>query len=128
MSTENTVTTVKGREKFAKAHAGLIVLPPITQIGFGNGGIDATGIPTMPDDTSIEVSGEFLKKDIESASFLAPAVNAVIGILDFAEGNGEDVSAVGLYDAENDLVAMKHFAAKPKDSETRIEINWNEKF
>lgn len=36
------VTTKKAREKFARAHAGEISLPQITQIGFGNGGHDLT--------------------------------------------------------------------------------------
>lgn len=128
MSTSYTVTTVKGREKFAKAHAGLITLPAITQMGFGNGGIDGFGNPTVPDDTSAQVSGEFLVKDFDSSTFVTPATVNVICTLDLAEGNGQDVSAVGIYDADGDLIAIKHFTAKPKDSETKIEITWDEQF
>lgn len=122
------VTTMKARGKFAKAHAGEIVLPKITQIGFGNGGHNLAGEPTQPTGLEVAVPGEFLKKNIESTAFPIPTTLRLVGILDFAEGNGQNVSAVGLYDAEGDLVALKHFSPKPKDDETRIEFDWDEQF
>ncbi|WP_301171019.1 phage tail protein [Brevibacillus nitrificans] len=122
------VTTKKAREKFARAHAGEISLPRITQIGFGNGGHDLAGNPTNPDDNVNQVTGEFLKKNIDSISHPIPTTLRLVGILDFPEGNGQNVSACGLYDSDGDLVALKHFKPKPKDDETRLEIDWDEQF
>ena len=128
MSTQNTVTTRKAREKFAKAHAGAKPLPAVTKIGFGSGGHDVGGNPTPPSDTATSVPGEFLRKNITSTNYPVTTTLQIIGTLDFSEGNGQLVSACGLYDAEGDLVALKHFRPKPKDEEGKLIIEWDEQF
>lgn len=128
MSTENTVTTLKAREKFAKAHAGVAALPVIAQIAFGDGGHDALGEPIPPTEDLVATPGEFIKKNIESVELPNTTTIRVLGALDFSEGIGKQVSAVGLYDSEGDLVGVKTFAPKAKDTDTRIEIEWDEQF
>lgn len=130
MPTTNTVTTRKAREKFAKAHGGKNLLPAITQIAFGNGGHDIGGNPILPSDTVVQVPGEFLRKDILGTDVPVDMATTlrISGNLDFDEGNGEMVSAVGLYDSDGDLVAIKTFTPKYKDAATSIEISWDEQF
>lgn len=129
MPTSNVVTTNLGREKLAKAHVGDAVLPAITQIGFGTGGHDTgTGEPTAPDPAATVVGGEVLRKNIESYSFPIATTASILGILDFAEGNGNSISAIGLYDSAGDLIALKHTTPKPKTADTRLEITWDEQF
>ena len=129
MSTANTITTVVAREKFAAAHAGFGTLPTITQIGFGTAGHDpGTGDPTQPTGLETAVGGEVVKKAITSVNTTVPTTAEVLGILDFAEGNGVSISAIGLYDSEGDLICLKHTEPSPKTTEKRMEITWKEQF
>lgn len=129
MSTVNTITTAKARAKFAAAHAGTAALPTITHIGFGTGGHDTnTGLPTQPTGLEIVVGGQVVKKAIESVNTTVPTTAEVLGILDFAEGNGVSISAIGLYDSDGDLICLKHTEPSPKTAEKRMEITWKEQF
>ena len=129
MSTANTITTAVARAKFAGAHAGTDTFPTITQIGFGTGGHDTgTGLPTQPTGLETAVGGEVVKKNIESINTDAGVVAEVLGILDFAEGNGVSISAIGLYDSDGDLISLKQTAPSPKTAEKRMEITWKEQF
>lgn len=128
MATTTTKTTKKAREKFAKAHAGEEELPKIDEIAFGDGGHDSNGEPVEPDDEAKEVPGEFRKKDIEDVSVTSDTTVKVEGYLDGGEGEGKDVSSVGIYDEVGDLVAIKTFSPKTMDDETRLDIEWNEHF
>ena len=129
MPTQYVVTTATGREKLAKAHVGDISLPAITQMGFGTEGADPiTGDPTMPTGNETEVGGEVVRKNIEGYTFPIATTVRITGILDFEEGNGNNISAIGLYDSAGDLIALKHTTAKPKSADTRLEITWDEQF
>ncbi len=129
MSTANTITTAVARAKFATAHATSGVLPTIAEIGFGTGGHDAgTGLPTQPTGLEIAVGGEVVKKAITSVNTTVPTTAEVLGILDFAEGNGVSISAIGLYDSDGDLICLKHTEPSPKTAEKRMEITWKEQF
>jgi len=128
MGTENTATTVKAREKFAKAHKGDITFPTVAQIAFGNGGHDAGGQPITPTGNELVVPGEFLKKAVSGLSHPVNTTLRIEGNLDFTEGNGQQVSAAGIYDSDGDLVAVKTFTPKAKDEDTRIEVQWDEQF
>jgi hypothetical protein len=129
MSTANTITTATQRAKFATAHATSGLLPTIAEIGFGTGGHDTgTGLPTQPTGLETAVGGEVVKKAIISVNTDAGVVAEVLGILDFAEGNGVSISAIGLYDSDGDLICLKHTEPSPKTAEKRMEITWKEQF
>lgn len=129
MSTANTITTAVARAKFATAHATSGVLPTIAEIGFGTGGHDTgTGLPTQPTGLETAVGGEVVKKAITSVNTTVPTTAEVLGILDFAEGNGVSISAIGLYDSDGDLICLKHTEPSPKTAEKRMEITWKEQF
>lgn len=129
MSTANTITTATQRAKFATAHATSGVLPTIAEIGFGTGGHDTgTGLPTQPTGLETVVGGEVVKKAITSVNTTVPTTAEVLGILDFAEGNGVSISAIGLYDSDGELICLKHTEPSPKTAEKRMEITWKEQF
>ena len=129
MSTANTITTAAQRAKFATAHATSGVLPIIAQIGFGTGGHDTgTGLPTQPTGLETAVGGEVVKKAITSVNTTVPTTAEVLGILDFEEGNGVSISAIGLYDSDGDLICLKHTEPSPKTADKRMEITWKEQF
>lgn len=128
MSTQNTVTTKLAREKFAKAHRGDIVLPTVAEMAFGDGGHDLGGLAIAPSGNEVEVPGEFIRKPIDETSFPIDTTLRILGNLGFTEGEGKHVSAVGIYDSDGDLAALKTFSPKVKDEDTRIDIEWDEKF
>ena len=125
----NSVTTVKAREKFAKAHGDATPVPKIAQVGWGNGGHDpATRQPTQPSGSSTSVAGEFTRKDIDGISYPVSTTLRIDVSLLKAEGNGYEVSSCGIYDTAGDLIAIKHFPPKTKDNETEIYVTWDEEF
>lgn len=129
MPTLNVTTTKLAREKLAKAHAGESALPPIVEIGFGTGGHDViTGDPTEPSDEVNIVSDEVLRKAIEGYSFPVDTTLRILGELDYAEANGEGISAIGLYDDDGDLVALKHTIPRIKTADMKLVIEWDEQF
>lgn len=125
----NSITTVAGREKFAKAHAGAQALPKIVQVGWGSGGHNtSTGQPIAPTGNEAIVPGEFLKKAIDGYTFpVSTTIRFNVSLL-ATEGNGNNVSACGLYDEAGTLIAVKTFTPKAKDNETELLIAWDEEF
>jgi len=129
MSEIYTVVTIKAREKIAKAHVGTDTPTVITHVGFGTGGHNPiTAVPTPPTGEETAVSGEVVKKAIDSITFTAPATAVALGILDFSEGNGENISAYGFYDADGDLVVLTHTVPTPKTAGDRIKYEWEDVF
>jgi len=125
----NTITTTKAREKFAKAHAGIAPLPPITQVGWGTGGHDPeTRLPIVPTADVNVIPGELIRKDINGVEFPVPTTLRIFVDLTFAESGDSEISCCGLYDADGDLVAWKTFKPKSMDEETTLEIDWDEQF
>lgn len=118
-----TITTV-GAAKITS----LGTFPTITQIGFGTGGHNSvTGDPKVVDIALTSVPGEVVKKSVEAFS-KSGTVAQTFGILEQPEGNGETISAYGLYDADNVLIALMYTTPSPKTSDTRIEITWKQQF
>ena len=129
MALQYTVKTIKAREKFAKAHAGTDAVTAITHVGFGTGGHDPiTAIPTIPTGSETIVTGEVVKKAVNSVVFTSPATMTATGILDFSESNGVNISAYGFYDADGDLVCITHTEPTPKTADERITQVWEEVF
>ena len=113
MSTEknkNVIITKKAREKMVKARAGAAALPKITGMAFGNGGTEADGTVKPPADTQEELYNELLRKEISGYTFPEDTVCRY-------ECTGEEISEVGLYDEDGDIVCMKTFMRKGKDDD-----------
>ncbi len=120
----NEISTVTFREKLAEVTAGTGTLPQASQIAFGNDGVDGSGNPVDPTGLETTVPGQFIQKALSTVSFTGTTTE-LEGLLDFDEGNGEEVSAVGIYDADGDLMALKTFTPKNKDNETSIPVYWD---
>lgn len=122
------VITEKGREKLCKSHAGELILPKITQMAFGDGGLDAEGVPIETTGEEVELRSELLKKDIDTVTFPVPTTGRYSVRLGTAELAGTSISEQGLYDAEGDLVAYKTFLAKGKDDDMEFVFEMDEIF
>ena len=120
MSTEknkNVIITKKARENLVKARAGAIQLPKIVGMAFGNGGVDAAGEVIPPTEEQSELSNEIFRKEIDGYSFPADTTCRYECTLAESELAGEEISEVGLYDENGDVVCIKTFMRKGKDGD-----------
>lgn len=120
MSTEknkNVIITKKAREKLVKARAGAIQLPKIVGMAFGNGGVDASGAVIPPTEDQNGLTSEIYSKKIDGYSFPEDTTCRYECTLSESELAGEEISEIGLYDADGDIVCIKTFMRKGKDDD-----------
>lgn len=120
MSTEknkNVIITKKSREKLVKARAGAIQLPKIVGMAFGNGGVDSGGIVIPPTESQSELTSELYRKEIDGYSFPEDTTCRYECTLSESELAGEEISEIGLYDEDGDIVCIKTFMRKGKDDD-----------
>ncbi len=120
MSTEknkNVIITKKSREKLVKARAGAIQLPNIVGMVFGNGGVDASGNVIPPTESQSGLTNEIFRKELDGYSFPADTTCRYECTLTESELAGEEISEIGLYDSEGDVVCIKTFKRKGKDDD-----------
>ena len=101
------------------AHVGDAELPAITKMAWGNGGVDGEGQPIATTGNEIGLYNELLIKDIESHEYTNEERTTCryTAILEAGELSGEEISEMGLYDSEGDLVAYRTFLRKGKDAD-----------
>jgi len=130
MANTTGIITIVGRKKLCKAHAGDISLPPITQIAWGDGGVDENGVPKETTGFEIGLYNELLRKDLLGHSY--PTEDETIcryqGLLDKDELTGKEISEMGLFDADGDLVAYRTFLRKGKDADIAQGYEMEERF
>lgn len=121
-------TTIIGRTKLCRAHAGDIMLPKILFMGFGNGGIDSAGEVVEANGEETALKNELLRKEIVSHAYPEPTTCRYTARLSKGELPGEFISELGLYDAEGDLIAYTAFLPKGKDADMEFLFDVDEIF
>lgn len=114
---KNVIITKKARGKLVKARAGAIQLPKIVGMAFGNGGVDSEGQVIPPMETQSSLTSEIYRKEIDGYSFPEDTVCRYECTLSEVELAGEEISEIGLYDEEGDVVCIKTFMRKGKDGD-----------
>ena len=114
---KNVVITKAARKKLVQARAGAITLPKIVGIAFGNGGVDAEGTVIAPTEEQSELANEIFRKEIDGYSFPADTTCRYECTLTESELAGEEISEIGLYDSDGDIVCIKSFKRKGKDDD-----------
>lgn len=101
------------------AHVGDAELPAIIKMAWGNGGVDGEGQPIATTGNEVGLYNELLIKDIESHEYTNEERTTCryTATLEAGELSGEEISEMGLYDAEGDLVAYRTFLRKGKDAD-----------
>ncbi len=119
MADHKGVITVAGRRKLCMAHAGDAALPAITRMAWGNGGVDGDGQPVEATGNEVGLYQELLSKEIASHGYVNEGRTTCRypATLEAGELDGEEISEMGLYDAEGDLVAYRTFLRKGKDAD-----------
>lgn len=113
------VVTLTARKKMVRARAGEIELPPIVGMAFGTGGVGESGIPIAPSgDDSLK--NEVYRKAIEKYVFIDDITCRYFCTLDVDECVNENINELGLYDSEGDIIAVKTFKDKWKDTDLEM--------
>lgn len=125
---KNVIITKKAREKLVKARAGAISLPAVVGMVFGNGGTDTDGAVVPPTESQETLTHEIFRKEIDGYSFPEDTTCRYVCTLSDTELAGESLSEVGLYDAEGDIVCIKTFLPKGKDSDLEMTFTLDDIF
>ncbi len=120
--------TETGRKKLCMAHAGDMTLPKIMYMAVGDGGLDGEGNPTAIIGTEISLSHELLRREIDSHAYPEGTTCRYSLRLGKNELAGEQISEMGLFDEEGELVAYKNFLPKGKDSDMEFVFELDEIF
>ncbi len=122
------VVTLAARKKMVQARAGETPLPKIMGVAFGSGGVDADGNVITPERTQTALKQEILRKPVDKYTFLSDTKCRYECTLAEGELTGEYISEAALYDEEGDLVAIKNFLPKGKDSDLEMTIQIDDEF
>lgn len=125
---KNVIITRKSRENIVKARAGVIELPKIAGMAFGNGGTDENGNVIPPAEDQSSLASEIYRKEIDSYSFPEDTTCRYECTLGEAELAGENISEVGLYDVNGDIVCIKTFTNKGKDGDIEMTFTLDDMF
>ena len=114
---KNVIITVAAREKIVKARAGALSLPKVVGMAFGNGGVTPDGTIIPPTEDQAELRHELFRKEIDGYSFITGTTCRYECTLEENELAGEEISEIGLYDADGDIICIKSFGRKAKDDD-----------
>ena len=112
MSTEkskNVVITKKARENQVKARAGAITLPKII--------VNGSGVVIAPTESQSRLNKELFRKAIDGYTFPNDTTCRYECTLAESELAGKEISEIGLYDTNGDIVCIKTFTRKGKDDD-----------
>ena len=111
--------TATGTKKLCMALAGDAPLPVIAKMAWGDGGVDSDGQPLGATGNEIGLYNELLVKDIDSHEYTNTEQTTCryAATLEVNELSGEEISEMGLYDEDGDLIAYRNFLRKGKDAD-----------
>lgn len=125
---ENVIITKKARENMVKARAGALALPKITGMAFGDGGVDEEGSVIKPQEDQAGLVNELFRKEINGFEFIEDTTCRYGCTLTEPELAGEDISEIGMYDKNGDIVCIKNFKAKGKDGDMEMTFTLDDVF
>lgn len=111
------VTTSVAKKKMLLARAGQQTLAPITQMVFGSGGVTENGEILEVTEKQESLNDEILRKDIDTVEIISDTQIAYCCTLSENELVGKNINEIALADADGDLLTIKNFATKSKDSD-----------
>lgn len=125
---QNVIITKTARKKLVQARAGAITLPKIVGMAFGSGGVDGSGNVVAPTENQTALKNELFRKAINGYSFVSDTTCRYECTLSESELAGEYISEIGLYDATGDIVCIKTFTKKGKDSDIEMTYTLDDVF
>lgn len=122
------VVTKIARNKMLRARAGEIPLSKIVGFAFGDGGVDDSGNVIEPVSSQKELNSEIYRKEYDGYTMLSDTTCRYECTLEKDELAGEHISEIALYDEGGDIIAIKNFLAKGKDSDFEMVFQIDDMF
>lgn len=116
----NSVTTAYAREQMAKARAGDATVSQITHMAFGNGGVNAQGVPIAPLTTDTGLNNETFRKAVDGHTYPVATTCRYSCQLVESELADQAINEMALIDEAGHMVAKKTFKNKVKDSDLKM--------
>lgn len=120
------ITTKTAKRKMLLARAGKQDLPAIKTMVFGSGGVNAAGEVLEPEEGQRELRQEIYRKDIEKVEVVSDTQVRYYCTLNEDELINKDISEIALADTDGDLLTIKNFKAKGKDSDFQMTFKIND--
>lgn len=123
-----TVTTI-AKKKMLEARAGIAALPKIKGMAFGTGGVNDSGdIIVEHSEEQNSLHTEVYRKEIDGYEVISDTKIRYRCTLEENELADTYISEIGLYDEQNDMVAMKAFLKKGKDADMEVIFECDDMF
>lgn len=124
----NAIVTEQRRKDLVKASSGDILLPTIVGMAFGDGGCDNDGNVITPTEVQSELNHEIYRKEVDGHSFVSETTCRYECSLSSSELADQNISEIGLYDSNGNLVNIKTFKSKGKDSDLEMTFTVDDVF
>ncbi|MEN6325779.1 MAG: phage tail protein [Syntrophomonas sp.] len=116
----NSITTDYSRTQMAKARAGDAVVTKVTQMAFGDGGVDAQGNPKLPLSSETALFHETFRKAVDGHTYPIPTTCEYSCELLEAELADQTINEIALFDETDHMVCKKTFRNKVKDGDMKM--------
>ncbi len=127
MATKPIITKI-ARKKMVMARAGALALPKIIGMAFGDGGVDSNRNTLEPVENQAELNHEIYRQEIDNYKFIDETTCQYRCTLTESTLNGAELSEVGLYDEEGDIICIKSFTKKGKDDDLEMTFTLDDVF
>lgn len=124
----NVIITKKARENLVKARAGIIELPVVAGMAFGDGGAREDDTVIAPGEGQEGLLHELFRKEIDGYEMVADTTCRYACTLSETELADAEISEIGLYDTNGDIICIKSFLKKGKDADLEMTFTLDDMF
>ena len=117
------ITVDSYRQRLAARMANGAALAHAAYMAFGDGGHNADLTPKTPSKTATALSHEILRKSLTSIAQEDLFSVTCKGVIEASELVGARISEAGIFDSNSQLIGIKTFAPKLKESDEKYEIS-----
>lgn len=123
------VITKARRAALCRLTSGAIsVMPAITHVAFGDGGVDSNGNPLTPADTQTALKHEIARYPMDGVTYPVDTTARYLVTIPKEDLPGERISEAALVDSTGALMAIKTMYVKQKDEDVRFEFTFDDEF
>jgi len=125
----NSVITTYRRQNLCKITSGAITsLPKITQIAFGDGGVDGSGNLVAPLGTATALKHELARYPIDNVIYPVATTARYTVTIPTADLPGASISEAALVDSSGALCAINTMLVKRKDDGVTFTFTFDDEF
>ncbi len=125
----NTIITNWRREQLCKITSGAIsTLSPVTQVAFGDGGVDEAGAVLQPAGSQQALTHEIGRYPIDKVEYPVSTTARYTVTIPAEDLAGAQISEAALVDSAGNLCAIRNMLAKGKDEGVAFIFTFDDEF